>query len=406
MESIGDKLRGTRESRGYTLEQVARDTHIAKRFLTALEAEEFAMFPGEPYLLGFLRNYAEYLGLSAQEMVSLYKNLKLQEQPAPMDELLERPAPRTPIIIGVVIVVAAVLGLAAFLIFGGHGRPAEASGGQAPKSTVAQKNNPPAAQTPAAASGQDYTFQGGLKEQTFKRGDAIIVESKGKEYRLLLTDIGSTVTLSAPTGVVELVPNVEKVVDLSGDGKPDIKLLVRSISTAEATPTAVIRLDTAVQGTIAAGTAQPAGGTDAATGDTGIAADSAGGAAGGNGADTATGAAQPQTEVTAAAGGNGSVITTATQPQPFTVDVVFTTAALFRYSVDNGQRQERYYQAGERFTATASTRFELWLSNAGAVQLVVSGNPVTLGTSGEVAADLIQWNDTGNGYRLEMVPLN
>lgn len=391
MESIGDKLRGTRESRGYTLEQVARDTHIAKRFLTALESEEFAMFPGEPYLLGFLRNYSEYLGLSAHEMVSLYKNLKLQEQPAPMDELLERPAPRTPIIVGVAIVVVAILGLAAFLIFGGHGRSAAASGGAAANSAVAQKNNPPAAGTPAAATGQDYTFQGGLKEQTFKRGDAITVESKGKEYRLLLTDIGSTVTLSAPSGVVELVPNVEKVVDLSGDGKPDIKLLVRSISTADTTPTAVIRLDTAVEGTVA---------------DAAAAADGAGAATVDAGTAPATAAPAVQDQTSAAGTGAASIIATATQLQPFTVDVAFTTAALFRYSVDNGQRQERYYQAGERFTATASTRFELWLSNAGAVQLVVSGNPVTLGSSGEVAADLIQWNDTGNGYRLEMVSLN
>lgn len=392
MESIGDKLRGTRESRGYTLEQVARDTHIAKRFLTALESEEFAMFPGEPYLLGFLRNYSEYLGLSAQEMVSLYKNLKLQEQPAPMDELLERPAPRTPLIVGVAIVVAAILGLAAFLIFGGHGRPAATASGAATQTSVTQKNNPPAAQTPVAPGGQDYTFQGGLKEQTFKRGDAITVQSKGKEYRLLLTDIGSTVTLSAPTGVVELIPNVEKLVDLSGDGKPDIKLLVRSISTADTTPTAVIRLDTAVQGSIAADATPATDGTESA-------------AAGANpAAAEATPAIQPP--ATAAGGGTASVISTSNELQPFTVDVAFTTAALFRYSVDNGQRQERYYQAGERFTATASTRFELWLSNAGAAQLVVSGNPVTLGTAGEVAADLIQWNDTGNGYRLEMVPLN
>ncbi|WP_455382738.1 RodZ domain-containing protein [Salinispira pacifica] len=396
MESIGDKLRNTREGRGYTLEQVARDTHIAKRFLTALESEEFAMFPGEPYLLGFLRNYAEYLGLSAQEMVSLYKNLKLQEQPVPMDELLEKPAPRTPIIIGVAIVVVAALGLGAFLIFGGRGAAAPAAKRTAPSTETAQ----PAAPKPQTTSGQDYTFQGGMKEQSFKRGDAITVQSKGKEYRLLLTDIGSTVTLSTPTGVVELVPNVEKLVDLSGDGRADIRLLVRSISTADTTPSAVIRLDTSVEGAIAAGPAPVAPGTAPAAPGSATPAPAPAPAA------PEVPPAAPQQPGAATTAGNGTVITTADQTAPFTVDVAFTNAALFRYSVDNGQRQERYYQAGERFTATASNRFELWLSNAGAVQLVVSGNPVTLGTAGEVAADLIQWNAAAGSYRLELVPIN
>ncbi|MFO7781088.1 MAG: helix-turn-helix domain-containing protein, partial [Spirochaetia bacterium] len=88
MESIGEKLRTTRSQKGYSLEQVARDTHIAKRFIEALESEDFDVFPGEPYLLGFLRTYSEFLGLDSQEMVTLYKNLKIQEQPAPIDELI------------------------------------------------------------------------------------------------------------------------------------------------------------------------------------------------------------------------------------------------------------------------------------------------------------------------------
>ncbi|MFW6215806.1 MAG: helix-turn-helix domain-containing protein, partial [Alkalispirochaetaceae bacterium] len=63
MESIGAKLQGSRSSKGYSVEQVARETHIAKRFIEALEAEDFDAFPGEPYILGFLRTYAYFLDL-------------------------------------------------------------------------------------------------------------------------------------------------------------------------------------------------------------------------------------------------------------------------------------------------------------------------------------------------------
>ena len=97
MESLGDKLRAEREQRGSSIEQVARDTNIAKRFLVALEEENFEVFPGETYLLGFLRNYADYLGLDAENMVTLFRNFMIQEQPVPIDELLVKKS-RSPII--------------------------------------------------------------------------------------------------------------------------------------------------------------------------------------------------------------------------------------------------------------------------------------------------------------------
>src|SRR4030042_6262263 len=89
MESFGERLREAREKLNLTVEQVSRDTHIARRYVEGLEREDFSGFPGETYTLGFLRNYAAFLSLNADEMVALYRNLMLQEQPIPMTELLE-----------------------------------------------------------------------------------------------------------------------------------------------------------------------------------------------------------------------------------------------------------------------------------------------------------------------------
>ena len=91
MESIGEKLRKAREQLGRSVEEIARETNITKRYIVALENEDFDAFPGEPYLVGFLRTYAETLGLSSDEVVALYKNFKIQEQPLPMDELIQKP---------------------------------------------------------------------------------------------------------------------------------------------------------------------------------------------------------------------------------------------------------------------------------------------------------------------------
>ena len=39
-------------------------------YIEALECENVTIFPGELYLVGFLRNYSEYLGLDAKYMIS------------------------------------------------------------------------------------------------------------------------------------------------------------------------------------------------------------------------------------------------------------------------------------------------------------------------------------------------
>ncbi len=68
---IGAMLTEAREARGITLEQAERETRIARRYLVALEQEDFAVFPAEVYARGFLRSYAGYLRLNAEELLAL-----------------------------------------------------------------------------------------------------------------------------------------------------------------------------------------------------------------------------------------------------------------------------------------------------------------------------------------------
>ena len=89
MESVGERLRRAREEMGVSIEQVARETLISKRYLFAIESEDFSVMPGETYISGFISNYSTYLGLDPIEMVTLYKNFQIQEQPIPFNELLE-----------------------------------------------------------------------------------------------------------------------------------------------------------------------------------------------------------------------------------------------------------------------------------------------------------------------------
>ena len=93
MEDFGEILKNAREAKQIDIETVEAETTIARQYIIALEEENLSVFPGEAYLVGFLRNYALFLELDAERIVSLYKAKKLQEMPTP-EALLRKSRPR------------------------------------------------------------------------------------------------------------------------------------------------------------------------------------------------------------------------------------------------------------------------------------------------------------------------
>ncbi|MGE5654177.1 MAG: helix-turn-helix domain-containing protein [Bacillota bacterium] len=83
---IGQRLAQARMAKGLTLEQVQEITKIRIRYLEALEAEDWPALPGEVYLRGFLKTYAQLVGLDPVETLQLY-------QPAPPPIVESEPIP-------------------------------------------------------------------------------------------------------------------------------------------------------------------------------------------------------------------------------------------------------------------------------------------------------------------------
>jgi cytoskeletal protein RodZ len=69
---LGEWLRQRREELGIDLEQAEADTRIRAGYLEALEAEDLDALPDPIVGRGFLRNYASYLGLSAEEATARF----------------------------------------------------------------------------------------------------------------------------------------------------------------------------------------------------------------------------------------------------------------------------------------------------------------------------------------------
>ena len=73
LETVGQDLRTARLRRGEDLATVSRALKIRKEHLDAVEEDRIESLPGKTYAIGFVRSYANYLGLDVAAMVERFK---------------------------------------------------------------------------------------------------------------------------------------------------------------------------------------------------------------------------------------------------------------------------------------------------------------------------------------------
>jgi cytoskeletal protein RodZ len=363
VESLGAKLKAARESKGCTYEEVSRDTNIAARYLEALETENFAGFPSEPYILGFLRNYGEYLGLDVQELLSLYRAFKIQEQPVPVDQLLHSPPQPRKIVLGILIplLVLAAAGGGVYLFIN---RPGDL----------------PAAAA-AARPVREYTLNAEILEQRFYRGDSVLVPFGEDQYRLILSNLGDIVTITTPDDQIRLDLSQVVSVDINNDGSPEFQITLMDFAKNESGAGALLRFELSRAASVPA---VPA-------------------------ADI-----PPAAAVAPAAASPAAAIFSSPSAFPFTLQASFQGYCMFRYEIlferDRQDRNEQYYQRGSEINIQAQNGIRIWASNAQAAKLQVIGGgrtvPLELGGAGEVVVADLRWvRDEENRYRLVLARL-
>jgi len=387
MEAIGEKLKAAREEKGYSADQVARDTNIARRFILAMEGEDFDVFPGDTYLIGFLRNYADYLGLDPERIINLYRNMKIQEQPIPMDELIrgKRKAPNQKLIlfilVGLVVLAGAGFGLYSYIQ-------------SAPGTEPAVAEEAPAEGGAESSSADTYEMDQEIVARRFRSGQSIIIHMSEGKVPLSIRDIGETVALTTPDGLQEIGLGQSVSLDLTLDGVEDLLVEVQDIDSRGGT--AVIRFDRGVgrTGDAAAASGEAEGGTQVAS------AESADG-------EIVEPVEYNETPASPDRTRTSTVITTSDSAEPFRLSVVFRGYSLVRYLKDNDIREQRYFNKDDTFQLDVNREVMLWISNAGTFKAQIAGRDITVGQPGEVAAQLIRWEkaDDSDQYQLKMIPV-
>ena len=129
--TIGARLEEARISKRLTFEEIERDTRISRRYLEALERGHYEVLPAPVYARGFMRSYADYLGLDpAEAVMSMPAHLPVPDGLDPMPGLRRMPSGSIPafdlklaaIVTGIVVVIGSLLWIAPRL-GGGTGLP-------------------------------------------------------------------------------------------------------------------------------------------------------------------------------------------------------------------------------------------------------------------------------------------
>lgn len=88
MSKVGEILRKRRDLESKSLEDIATQTMIAKKYIVALEEGSYDVFPGKIYAKGFLRNYAHFLGFDENEINNLISQYELEWRETHLDRFL------------------------------------------------------------------------------------------------------------------------------------------------------------------------------------------------------------------------------------------------------------------------------------------------------------------------------
>jgi cytoskeletal protein RodZ len=242
MFEIGTSLREARERRKLGYDQVEAETKIRAKYIRCLEDEDFDVLPSGTYVKGFLRTYADYLGLDGQLYVDEYNSRHGDTHP---DDMLFRRRERPPaksrrhesssvVLIALAgIVAVAVLFFVAFT-FGNNNNNQQINGNALPRvpTHFAPLRNS-AIQTPPPAKHKAKQHHAAAHHTTPKTvsltvtasgGDCWVLINRGTSstplYEQTLLSGQSTGPYTSPTGFTIANAGVPQNLRLTVNGKP------------------------------------------------------------------------------------------------------------------------------------------------------------------------------------------
>ncbi|MBD8004086.1 helix-turn-helix domain-containing protein [Bacillus norwichensis] len=225
MSELGGRLRTAREEKGISLDQLQSMTKIQKKYLSGIEKGDYSQIPGKFYVRAFIKQYAEAVGLSPDELFEEYKNEIPAAYEDDLSEQLSRVQTRRTvspsaskivellpkILIGVAIV--AVLFLAWYL-FSKSGETGNQSADKGKNQTIDIEESDEIKSSESASDQKD-------KAESNEENGAKDQESKNEDQELTMDKVSGNVTTYKLSGTDKF----ELKVSAAASGETWVKVL-------------------------------------------------------------------------------------------------------------------------------------------------------------------------------------
>ena len=364
MESIGDRLRQAREAKKLTVKNVAIDTNMAPTYIEALEDEDFDKFPGETYIVGFLKTYSEYLKLDPDEMVMLYKGYKIGESATPLEELTRPTRPQ--VITNILalydryrnLIFFAGVALVSVLVIWGVWAMNRSDVSIDGSDSVSQiKKSYEESQNSSIKNIKSLQLSNDKGFTLVYKGEAVQFLVENKEVVFLLKEIGENkVTVNFLNDDKDIVIEMDKQVPVTPVDCPrEVLLTLKGLTESRAKVMIELGRDLKAELNAAAALSQNSD-------------------------------VQPVTE-----GDNTRVIAQNNKSLKIVFEVKFIQKSFIEIYLDGNRKQRGFMPAGSVERWEASEYIQMKIGNAGGIKSTINGKEFTFGKPGQVANKIITW---------------
>lgn len=374
MKTLGNRLKEAREKKGVTLEMAADDTNISLRYLESIENNIYEGFHSEIYLVGFLKTYSEYLDFSSERAINLYRNYKIGEEDAPLEQLMTAHKEEVDVLkivlftlLGVSIIVAMV-----FLVLGIS---------KAEKQKIANNENQNSASK--IRGNKLFEMTNSSLDEILEVGDRVQANYGNKVYAFIFKEIKDGVCKFEQIDVIEqttinsfdLMLFDERFFSLGAS--KDINFLINLVEIGVGSDSSVrvhfeYLNNSMINNNITLATP--------------------------NEIQSSINVASPSNEPKILKLDSTLVLLTEKNPSNVDVQFIFKGDAYFKALINNQESIERYFEEGETVLRNMKSNVKVGVSNADRVRIKVGSIEVSMGKSGEVVMKNIHWlrnNKTG-----------
>ncbi|MET1010089.1 MAG: helix-turn-helix domain-containing protein [Gaiellaceae bacterium] len=179
MFEIGNSLREARLRQGLEIPRIEAETKIRGKYLRALEEEQFEVLPGDTYVKGFLRTYADYLGLDGQLYLDEYSSRFAASEEIPFAQSTStqprRRQRRRMESNLVVVALAAIVAITVLVVVGLSGLGSDSGDDTPPPGATTEPTTP-------AASGATTTGAGEGEEAAAPKVRLVVTAARGPSF--------------------------------------------------------------------------------------------------------------------------------------------------------------------------------------------------------------------------------